>query len=431
MGFPAYFPWEYVVETHRRNRPVTTDSEDELLHPDSDAVGALTPGYRNAAVPPHKEDALPARVGLYQDPSIFAPLGIGASASMPPVTRDLQEFIEGNSRLPKTELLLSYIRELPDTVPNSHKLSASLIWLFFAEGEGHHAPLMYVPGRSWFVYNKCWVEQRDDLLELTVLLQTAFLKTVQDVRTAVAARNISKSTRRGETHHRRKYLLELESDISDALKIQILARNSRHFFSRAAPMDGDPYLLQLQNATVDLRTNTIRSSSPFDYVTKVSDVVVPEYVLNGDPEPGEAAAERAWVYNLIWSIYAPGRHGAPHFLDWWDILGGQNSRNFEYFMAYMARILEGRPLKRTAFLYSPRGRNSKNAVESLLRTVFGTYSQTCRNSIFCSDKKADESNSSITLSRESCRLLVAQEVDTDVPWCNATFKRRSDCEPSR
>ena len=199
MEFPAYFPWEHVVETPRRSRPAAIDSEDEQPPPDSEAERALTPGYRNASAPPHKEGALPARVGLNQDPSIFAPLGIDASASMTPVTSDLQKYIERNRQLPKTELLLSYIMEMPDTAPNSHKLSVSLISLFFAEGEGRRAPLMYVPGRSWFVYNKCWVEQKDDLLELTVLMQTAFLKCIQDVRAAVVTRNIFKSTRRRET----------------------------------------------------------------------------------------------------------------------------------------------------------------------------------------------------------------------------------------
>ena len=82
---------------------------------------------------------------------------------------------------------------------------------------------------------------------------------------------------------------------------------------------------------------------------------MPDYVLNGDPEPGEAAGDRSWVYNLIWSIYAPGRQGATHSLGWRDIIGDQNSQNFEYFLAYMARILEGRPLKRTAFLFPPKG----------------------------------------------------------------------------
>ena len=94
MGPPAYFPCGYVVETRRLSRPAATDSEEELLHPDSDAVWAQSPGYRNAAAPPPKEDALPTKVGIYQDPSIFAPLGIDASESMQPVTRDLQEFIE-------------------------------------------------------------------------------------------------------------------------------------------------------------------------------------------------------------------------------------------------------------------------------------------------------------------------------------------------
>ena len=57
------------------------------------------------------------------------------------------------------------------------------------------------------------------------MLQTAFLKFVQDVRTAVLARNIVKATWRGETNRRRKYMFGLEAGIPGVLKIQILAGN--------------------------------------------------------------------------------------------------------------------------------------------------------------------------------------------------------------
>ena len=106
-------------------------------------------------------------------------------------------------------------------------------------------------------------------------------------------------------------------------------------------MDGGPFLLHLQNGTVDIRTNTIRPSSPLDYVKKVSNVVVPEYVFNVSREPASAAVGRYWVYNILWSIYAPCRRGEPHVLDWRGAVAGKISRNFEYFPSYMARILDG------------------------------------------------------------------------------------------
>ena len=76
---------------------------------------------------------------------------------------------------------------------------------------------------------------------------------------------------------------------------------------------------------------------------------------------------------------------------------------------------------------SPRGRNSKKPLEELIRYIMGTYSALCKNSIFTPDKKADESNSSVSLSRESTRCLFGQELDRDSPWCNSMFKRRADC----
>ena len=162
----------------------------------------------------------------------------------------------------------------------------------------------------------------------------------------------------------------------------------------------------------------------------MSNIAVPDYANVGDSmggEPAEAAEERSWVLNLLWSIFSPGTHAVPHPLDWSDVLGNQDVRNFNFFLAYIARILDGRPLKRATFLFSPRGRNSKNALEALLRNVFGSYAQSCKNSIFLDERKLDESNSAISLSRESARWLIGQEVDTDSPWCNATFKRRADC----
>ena len=84
-------------------------------------------------------------------------------------------------------------------------------------------------------------------------------------------------------------------------------------------------------------------------------------------------------------------------------------------------------MNRATFLFSPRGRNSENFPDALLRNVFGSYAQSCKNSIFLAERKLDESNSAISLSRESARRMIGQEVDNDSQWRNATFKRREDC----
>ena len=66
-------------------------------------------------------------------------------------------------------------------------------------------------------------------------------------------------------------------------------------------------------------------------------------------------------------------------------------------------------------------------IEDISRYILGTYSATCRRSIFVTDKKSEESNSSVSLSRAAVRCIVGQEIDHGTPRRNAVFKRRADC----
>ena len=68
----------------------------------------------------------------------------------------------------------------------------------------------------------------------------------------------------------------------------------------------------------------------------MSNIAVPDYAAGGDSmggDPDEAAEERAWGLNLLWSIFSPGARAAPHPLDWSDVLGGQDVQNFNFFLA--------------------------------------------------------------------------------------------------
>ena len=427
-GLPSIFAWEASV--HFGNKDATKDmyvGDDE-----TQVVRATYYPHTATDVCPGPRSAAP-KIGYINvgAPSIGETLAtpLAEPPTVPSVLSPVLEFYNDNRNLSKTSLLLEYIKKYPEPSPNSTKLSAHALRLFFAEEDPAEVPLLYVPHRGWFVYNACWREQGEEKIDLTQLLQTRFLSCVVDVRATAARNNIFKQSRGGDIHPRRKFLIDLELTLSSARHMRDLIHEIRPYFLRTEPMDANPMLLQLANATLDLRSNTIRRSAPGDYLTKMSTVVVPEYAKAGInvEEPAEARTNREWAYSFLWSIFRPCPSGKPHPYDHESILGPQDDSNFEFFLQLLARLLEGKPLKRTVYFFSPRGRNSKRPIEIILTNLLGTYSGQCKHSIFTNDRRSDEANSSITLSRRGVRLLVGQEIDRDTPWCNAMYKRRSDC----
>ena len=313
--------------------------------------------------------------------------------------------------------------------PNSAMLSAECLRLYFAKGNAHDVPIIYVPHRGWFVYDLYWRQQGEEKLGLIQIPQTKFPRCVSDCLSLATRQNIFKQSRRGQAHPRRKFLHELEIALSNAKQLQELIREARLYFVHNGPMDSNPMLLQLSNATVDLETNTIRRSRPGDYLSKISTVSVPEYALEGSntDEPDDARSNREWAYAFLWSIFAPTVGMEPHRYDYHHIVGRQDEENFTFFLQLIARLLEGRPLKRAVYFFSPRGRNSKRPIEIILSNLLGSYAAQCKHSIFTNDKRGGEANSAISLSRRGARVLLGQEIDRSNPWCNAVYKRRADC----
>ena len=197
----------------------------------------------------------------------------------PSITRDIREFRPNHLGISKPEPPLRYIRDRPESSPTTPKPSTSPIWLFLSEGACADTPIMYIPGRGWCAYHKCWVENYGNLVHLTAPAQATFPPAIQKVRSIAVSRNLLNARTKGGQGARSKYITDLECELSDSFKIQGLAENAGHFFAREAPMGADPFLLRLQNATVDIRGNVIRPISPFDYVTKMSHIAVPVYSI--------------------------------------------------------------------------------------------------------------------------------------------------------
>ena len=197
---------------------------------------------------------------------------------------------------------------------------------------------------------------------------------MQEARAIVSGRNIFKNLTNGDTHPRKKHLVDLETDISSATKCAAIIFEMRPYFLRTRRMDENPYILQLQNATVDLKTNTIRHTSPTDYASKQSSIRVPDYALPGSTnlrEPPTAEQDRRWVIDFIWSVFRADASLKPHDLDAHGTLGPQGKTNSYFSLFLFARLLEGVPLKRAVFFFPPRGEIRRNHWGNLFDTSWG------------------------------------------------------------
>ena len=180
----------------------------------------------------------------------------------------------------------------PGNSPNTRKLHASLIWIYFAEGDSRDTRIIYAEGKGWSVYGGYWKEQGGALLDFIIALQTDSLLRIQDVRSVAIARTIFKNLANCEIHPDRKHLLGLEISISPASKCASAAKACRPYFLGRAHMDAIPMSLQLQNRTVYIETNTIRFIRPQDFTSEISRIRIPDYAIPGGPGSRTAMRER-------------------------------------------------------------------------------------------------------------------------------------------
>ena len=356
------------------------------------------------------------------------PLPIKVTADLPDIVAPLALFVAANRGSSKAEMLFKWIRELRFDVTNSPKLLAETMWIFFEESDENERRLVYAKEHGWMVYNGRWLRDEPKFLQATPLLQGPFNDCVLAVLRINRRRNIWRHSAE-KPHARVDFLLDAQKKMSDHTGVQYLLAEPRPYFIRKEPFDADPMILQLQTAVVDLRVNRIRASAASDYTSKASPLFVPANALSGGSgvaETPEEAEARAWTWSLLWSVFKKDEDGEYRDLDRKETLGEQDAQNFAYLVLLLARLLEGRPLKKVVYFFSPRGRNSKRPIEELLRQLMGDYMATCKHSIFAPEKGGGETNSSVSLSREGVRILCGQEIDRQQKWSNAVLKRRAD-----
>ena len=323
------------------------------------------------------------------------------------------------------ELLLRYLRGLPNGQNNSQLLYAEMVYLHFA---GEQCPLLYESQTdSWCVYDKYWKRTKGSLARVRVYLQTGFLACLREVVQQALAQGCFPPQPDGEDHLRMEFLKKLIGSVENRDGVEKTIKEACMFFNKEVEFDVNPDILQLQNAVVDLIANKIRHCRPSDMCSRASPIEIPTAWLDDSSIiPAQSVQQRQEAWDVIWSMFK--RDGDFHVLDHFDDIGDQDVTNFNFMMKVLARLLEGRPLCMLVVLTNPRGRNSKGVVEKILIALMGDYFVPVRSTIFQTERRNENEHSAAETNRRGARVAFGNEVLT-APWSNAVFKSRNSSDP--
>ena len=101
-------------------------------------------------------DFQPLRMDGSPTVGALIPDAIRSNVQSDAVTSPLVDFKTAHAGASKSELLTQYLKDIPDSVQNSRKMSASLIWLFFTHDSSSDSKIIYLHDKGWYVYDKMW-----------------------------------------------------------------------------------------------------------------------------------------------------------------------------------------------------------------------------------------------------------------------------------
>ena len=277
------------------------------------------------------------------------------------ITRKLDAFLKRNAGAPKQDMLLRYLVEIPQDHQVSQLTQAEMSYLFF---HGPECPIFYDEELDhWFAYDKRWRGAKSNLTMVRGFFQTEFSHVIMQIITL--AKNSRVFPPSGQDDHpRMKFLKDTEKALLKRENTEKIIREASIYFLQQAVFDAEPYIFQLENCVLDLHTNTFRRGIPSDMARMASPITVPEtWLVNPGLIETEGAPMRRRAWDIVWSMFSredkDGVYGPHHPDDAINELGDQDIANFNFCMKLLARMLEGRPLKKCVFPYSLRGRNSK------------------------------------------------------------------------
>jgi putative DNA primase/helicase len=189
------------------------------------------------------------------------------------------------------------------------------------------------------------------------------------------------------------------SESNGAINAMIaLAESAPPFASRSRDFDADPWLLNLRNGTLDLRTGALREHNPDDMITKVA---------NYDFDPTATCP--------LWMT----------FID--TVLPDADTREFVQRLAGYA--MTGVVRDRVLVVFHGRGDNGKSVLLRVLSTILGQYSEYAPHDLLIAPPKGSTRHPTELASLLGLRLSAMSEVDKDVKFNESLLKRLTGNEP--
>jgi len=232
----------------------------------------------------------------------------------------------------------------------------------------HGDALRHVPGISWLAWDgRRWVKDTTGGVERkakeTVLAMYNEVAGIEDV-----------EVRRAFIAHVRK------SESERGIRAMVsLARSEQQLVARVEDLDNDPYLFNVENGTLDLRTGDLRPHAPEDQITKLAPVAY-------DPN---ARCEEFLT-----------------FLE--DIFDG-NQALIEFMQRAIGYALTGLVVEQCFFFLHGTGANGKSTLLLLLQHIMGDYAKQAAPSLLLAKRWEDHPTGVADLM--GARLVVTTEID--------------------
>lgn len=168
--------------------------------------------------------------------------------------------------------------------------------------------------------------------------------------------------------------------------VEKIVRADRAFATHGKEFDGDNYLLNTPDGTLDLRTNTVHSHDPEDMITKCTAV-------------------------------APHTKGGERFQNFIREVTGNDEELAHFLKVSLGACLSGALESHWMLFWIGTGRNGKNTLGDLVAYVMGDYSKKIPSATLMA--KAHESHPTDIASLQGVRLATSSEVAGGARWNEA------------
>lgn len=251
--------------------------------------------------------------------------------------------------------------KLPSDAGNGERIAAD-----------HGADLRYVAAwKGWLAWDgRRW--QRDDTGRVSALAQRTMRARVEDFASLLA--DASKDER---PKLLRAVKFALGSESEPRLRAALVLAQPR-LAARPGDFDRDPWLLNVENGTIDLRTGRLRPHRRTDSITRLAPVTF------------DAAAQ------------------CPRWLDFLGRVMGGDEALIAFLRRLVGYIMTGTTDEQVIVLFFGGGANGKSTFVEIVRTLLGTYAQTSPFSTFLAAERDHGPRNDLARMAGS-RLVVAVE----------------------